>query len=190
MKRLIPVVLVLNFIFSSMAKADALIGFDYILFTDKTTVETSTSAASAKTMYLINIQFTVNQRKSLFVGWGLYNVATKDEVNQQESNYATQDMGPSLRYEFGRSGLYFINFVYGIRTVTTYDSGGTAESWLGTNYLAQLGVNPAISENFYISFAFNFFTGAAITKVVSSVQTDVSYSKAFMTPTVGMNYKW
>lgn len=183
-------IFLLFFLLSARAKTEALIGLDYILFTDKNTVEATTSATSSKSMYLFNVQFSINQKKNFYFGWALYNVATKDDVNQQISNYSTQDMGPSLRYDFGRSGLYFFNFVYGIQTKTAYDSGGTAEDWLGTNYLAQLGVNPEISENFYVSFAFNFFNGAAKTKVVSAAQTSVSYTKAFMTPTVGVSYKW
>lgn len=141
-------------------------------------------------MYVFNLGFTINQKKSFYIGWSLYNVATKDEVNQQKSNYTTQDMGPSLRYEFGRSSMYFINFIYGIRTQTAYDSGGTAEQWLGTNYLLQLGVAPEIADGVQVSFAFNYFSGGAAKKLVSDVQTSVSYSKAFMTPTVGINYKW
>ena len=141
-------------------------------------------------MYLINVQFGVGQKKSFFIGWALYNVGTKDEVNLGKSNYSTQDMGPSFRYQFGHGGLYFVNFVYGIQTKTAYDSGGTADSWLGTNYLLQFGVSPEISESFSVSFAYNMFTGAAKTKVVSSVQTDVSYSKALMAPTLGLIYKW
>ncbi len=184
-------IFVLSFILiSPLAKAEAILGLDYILFTDKNTVESTTSSASSKTMYLINVQFGVGQKKSFFIGWALYNVGTKDDVNSQKSNYSTQDMGPSFRYEFGHGGLYFINFVYGIQTKTAYDSGGTADAWLGTNYLLQFGVSPEISESFSVSFAYNMFTGTAKTKVVSSVQTDVSYSKAFMAPTLGLIYKW
>jgi len=180
----------LCFFVSTFANATALLGLDYILFTDKSTVETTTSATSAKSMYVFNIGFTINQKKSVYLGWSLYNVTSKDEVNEQKSNYSTQDMGPSLRYEFGRGGLYYINFIYGIRTTTNYDSGGTVEQWLGTNYLLQLGVSPEVAENFQVSFTFNYFSGSAAKKLVSDVQTSVSYSKAFMTPTVGFNYKW
>ena len=175
---------------SSFARAEAILGLDYMLFTDKSTVEANTSTTSSKSMYLINVQFGVGQKKSFFIGWALYNVGTKDEVNLGKSNYSTQDMGPSFRYQFGHGGLYFVNFVYGIQTKTAYDSGGTADSWLGTNYLLQFGVSPEISESFSVSFAYNMFTGAAKTKVVSSVQTDVSYSKALMAPTLGLIYKW
>lgn len=190
MKRIFSTSLVFILFFSCYSYSEALIGLDYILFTDKNTVESNTSAASSKTLYSINAQFSINQKKSIFFGWAVYNVTTKDDVNQQQSNYATQDMGPSFRYEFGRSGLYFFNFIYGVQTKTSYDSGSTAESWLGTNYLAQLGVSPEISESFRACFAFNFFNGAVKTKVVSSVQTEVAYSKAFMTPTIGLLYKW
>jgi hypothetical protein len=182
--------IVLFLLFSSFVKAEALIGLDYILFTDINTVESDTSATSSKSMYLFNVQFSINSKKNLRIGWALYSVTTSDEVNNQQSNYATQDMGPSIRYEFGRSGLYYVNFVYGIQVKTTYDSGSTSQTWLGTNYLAQVGVAPEISDSFAVNFAFNFFNGAAITKVVTTTQTDVSYSKAFMTPTVGLTYKW
>lgn len=182
--------ILLLLLFSFTALSEVMIGLDYILFTDANTVEATTSTKSSKTLYSINLQFAINQKKSVFLGWALYNVATKDDVNQQQSNYATQDMGPSLRYIFGRRGLYFLNVVYGVQTKTAYDSGGTSENWLGTNTLLQLGVSPEVSENFFVNFSFNYFNGAAKTKVVSSTQTDVSYSKAFMTPTVGMSYRW
>lgn len=175
---------------SSLSQATALLSLDYILFTDKNTVEANTSTSSNKSMYVANLGFTINQKKNFYIGWTLYNVATKDDVNQQKSNYSTQDMGPSLRYEFGRSGLYFVNLVYGVRTQTNYDSGGTAEQWLGTNYLIQFGVTPEIAENFVVSFAFNYFSGSSAKKLVSDVQTSVSYSKAFMTPTIGIAYRW
>ncbi|MBL7544113.1 MAG: hypothetical protein JNL11_09865 [Bdellovibrionaceae bacterium] len=190
MRQIIFKCLLLCLLTSSLAPAAALMSIDYILFTDANTVETTTSTKSAKSMYAFNLQFSLNAKKNLYFGWSLYNVTTKDETNQQKSNYATQDMGPSIRYEMGRSGLYFINFIYGIKTKTSFDSGSTAEEWLGTNYLLQLGVNPEISENFNASFAFNYFSGAAKTRVVSNAQTDVSYSKAFMTPTIGLIYKW
>ena len=190
MKRIIIMGILATILASASASASVLLGFDYILFTDKNDVTSTTSASSSKALYSFDIQFSINQKKSLYVGWSIYNVTTADEVNNEQSNYATQDMGPSVRYEFGRSGLYYLNFIYGIRTQTTYDSGGTSEDWLGTNYLVQVGVNPQISDSFFVSFAFNFFNGAAITKVVSSAQTDVSYSKTFITPTVGLVYKW
>jgi hypothetical protein len=187
---LVAKLIFLFLIIGSLSHADALLGLDYILFTDKNTVESDTSSTSSKTMYAFNVQFSINQKKNFYLGWALYNVTTKDDVNQQKSNYATADMGPSFRYEFGRSGLYFVNFIYGIRTQTTFDTGGISEQWLGTNYLMQFGVSPEISDNFLVSFAFNYFSGGSSKKVVSDVQTSVSYSKAFMTPTVGINYKW
>lgn len=190
MTRFFSKCLLLCILASSMTHAAAIFGLDYILFTDKNTVEATTSSSSNKSMYLMNLGFTINQRKTFYLGWALYNVTTKDDVNQQKSNYATQDMGPSLRYEFGRGGLYFVNLVYGIRTQTNFDSGGTAEQWLGTNYLFQIGVAPEISDSFVVSFAFNYFSGSSAKKLVSDVQTSVSYSKAFMTPTVGIAYKW
>ena len=190
MKILFSKSIILFLLLSSFAKAEALIGLDYILFTDKNTVESNTSASSSKSMYLFNVQFAINSKKSLRIGWALYSVTTVDEVNNQKSNYTTQDMGPSIRYEFGHAGLYYVNFVYGIQVKTTYDSGSTSQTWLGTNYLTQFGVSPEISDSFSVNFAFNYFSGAATTKVVTTTQTDVSYSKAFMTPTVGLTYKW
>lgn len=182
--------LLLCILISSLSEAGALIGLDYILFTDRNTVETATSSSSNKSMYVFNVAFTINQKKSLYFGWSVYSVITKDETNNQFSNYTTQDMGPSFRYEFGRGGWYFLSFVYGIRTQTSFDTGGTAEEWLGTNYLFQAGVAPELSESFQVVFAFNYFSGGATKKLVSGVQTDVTYSKAFMTPTVGITYKW
>lgn len=190
MIQLISRFICLSLLFSSLAHASALIGLDYILFTDKNTVETNTSATSSKSMYSINIQFSLTSKKNFYFGWAMYNVATKDDVNEQKSNYSTADMGPSFRFEFGRNGLYFVNFTYGISTKTSYDSGSTADTWLGTNYLFQLGVNPEIGENLNAAFTFNYFSGSAAKKVVSDVQSSVSYSKAFMTPTIGIVYKW
>lgn len=178
------------FLLSSYCFGSALVDLNYILFTDKNTVESTTSTNSSKSMYNICLAFSVDSKKSFYFGWGLYNVLTKDEVNQQQSNYSTQDMGPYLRYEFGRSKTFYTGLVYGIQTKTSYDSGSTAEEWLGTNYLIQLGVNPEVSDNLFVNFSFNYFSGSTKKKVVSSVQTDVSYSKAFMSPSIGLSYKW
>tara|TARA_B110001454_G_C12723312_1_gene436626 strand:- start:41223 stop:41795 length:573 start_codon:yes stop_codon:yes gene_type:complete len=175
---------------SSLSHASAILGLDYILFTDKNTVEANTSSSSNKSMYVFNLGFTINQKKSFYFGWSVYSVITKDETNNQFSNYTTQDMGPSFRYEFGRGGWYFLSFIYGIRTQTSFDTGGTEETWLGTNYLFQAGVSPELSESFHVVFAFNYFHGGSTKKLVSDTQTDVTYSKAFMTPTLGVTYKW
>lgn len=181
---------VFSLLVSIAARSAAIIQLDYILFTDKTTVDTSISGDSKKSLYNINILFSTNSKKTIYFGWGLYNVLTKDIVNNQEANYSTQDMGPSFRYEFSKNGLFYFGAIYGIRASTKFDTGGTAEEWLGTNYLLQLGVNPELNENFYVDFAFNYFSGSVNKKVVSSVQTEVTYTKAFMAPSIGLTYKW
>lgn len=182
--------IILIIILASKGFSAALVDFNYVISTDKNTIEATTSTNMSKSLYNFCLAFTVDSKKSFYFGWGLYNVSTKDEVNQQQSNYTTQDMGPYLRYEFGRSKLYYFGLVYGIQTKTAYDSGGTAEEWLGTNYLIQFGANPEITENLSVNFGFNYFSGSSSKKVVSSVQTAVSYSKAFMSPSIGLSYKW
>lgn len=184
------ITLFLLILLSLRAESAALIDLNYALSTDKNTIDSSYSTSISKSLYNICLAFTVDSKKSFYFGWGLYNVTTKDEVNQQKSNYTTQDMGPYFRYEFGRSKLYYLGIIYGIQAKTSYDSGGTAEEWLGTNYLIQLGVDPEITENMTANFSFNYFSGSTSKKVVSSVQTEVSYSKAFMSPSIGLSYKW
>lgn len=175
---------------SMSAESAALIDLNYALSTDKNTIDSSFSTNISKSLYNICLAFTVDSKKSFYFGWGLYNVTTKDDVNQQKSNYTTQDMGPYFRYEFGKSKMYYFGLVYGIQAKTSYDSGGTAEEWLGTNYLIQLGVDPEITDNMTANFSFNYFSGSASKKVVSSVQSEISYSKAFMSPSIGLSYKW
>ncbi|MCB0370711.1 MAG: hypothetical protein KDD45_15130 [Bdellovibrionales bacterium] len=182
--------LILILFFCSNCFSSALIDLNYIVFTDKNTVESNTSTSSSKSIYNICFAFSIDNKKTFYFGWGLYNVTTKDEVNQEQSNYVTQDMGPYFRYEFGRSKLYYFGIIYGIQTKTSFDTGGSSEDWLGTNYLVQLGVDPEVSDNLNVNFSLNYFSGASTTKVVSSVQTDVSYSKAFMSPSIGISYKW
>lgn len=177
-------------ILTSKAFSAALVDFNYVISTDKNTIEATTSTSMSKSLYNFCLAFTVDSKKSFYFGWGLYNVNTKDEVNQQQSNYTTQDMGPYFRYEFGRSKLYYLGLVYGIQTKTAYDSGGTSEEWLGTNYLIQFGANPEVTESLSVNFGFNYFSGSSNKKVVSSVQSEVSYSKAFMSPSIGLSYKW
>lgn len=172
------------------AQSAALIDFNYALSTDKNTIDSTNSTSISKSLYNFCIAFSLDSKKSFYFGWGLYNVATKDDVNQQKSNYTTQDMGPYFRYEFGKSKMYYLGLVYGIQAKTAFDSGGTAEEWLGTNYLIQLGVDPEISDSLTANFSFNYFSGSASKKVVSSVQSEVSYSKAFMSPSIGLTYKW
>lgn len=172
------------------AVSAALVDFNYAMTTDKNTIDSTNSTSISKSLYNFCLAFSVDSKKSFYFGWGLYNVTTKDEVNQQKSNYTTQDMGPYLRYEFGKSKMYYLGLVYGIQAKTSYDSGGTAEEWLGTNYLLQFGVDPEISESMTANFSFNYFTGSTSKKVVSSVQSEVSYSKAFLSPSIGLTYKW
>lgn len=185
MKTLILILLIL----SQKSMASALIDLNYIMFTDKNTVETDTSTTSSKSLYNVALGFSIDSKKSFYFGWGLYSVLTKDDVNQQKNNYSTQDMGPYFRYEFGKK-MYFFGLTYGIQTKTTFDTGGTSEEWLSTNYLVQLGINPEISDGFCVNFIFNYFSGSTKKKVISDVQTDVAYSKAFMSPSIGISYKW
>lgn len=170
--------------------SSALLNLDYILLTDKNTVETTTSSASTKSLYSFNLGFSIDNKKSFYFGWGLYSVITKSELSQQEANYTTQDMGPYFRYEFGRSQLVYAALTYGIQTKTAFNTGSADEDWLGTNYLLQVGVKPEISDSFTANFSLNYFTGSAKKKVVSSFESDVSYTKTFMCPSIGLAYKW
>ncbi|OYZ23051.1 MAG: hypothetical protein B7Y39_06720 [Bdellovibrio sp. 28-41-41] len=52
--------LLLCILISSLSEASALLGLDYILFTDRNTVETATSSSSSKSMYVFNVAFSIN----------------------------------------------------------------------------------------------------------------------------------
>lgn len=171
-------------------QAEANASIDYITLSDKTTVDATYGTTSAKSSYSANVQFSINQRKTIFFGWGIYNVTTSDETNTQKLNYTTQDMGPSIRWFWGKGEIYFFNFIYGIQSKTSFNTGGTSEEWSGTNYLTQIGVSPSVSDSFKVSFSILYFIGSVSKKTLDSVQSNVSYSKAFMSPSIGLLYTW
>lgn len=176
--------------FTYQSKAGVLLQLDYITGSQGLTSVSGTSASSSS-YYNFDIAFDANSKKNIFLGWGVMSASTSENVaGAGAETFVSQDMGPYVRWEFGKGKMQSLALVYGIIGKANYGMGATSEAWTGTSYLIQYALEPEINENWNVGVSLNMYTGSFTKKVVSGVTSDVSYSKTMLFPMFGFAYRY
>lgn len=173
------------------AHAGLLLQADYITLSDTLGVTSTTGTDSSSSFYNADVMFTVNNSKSLAFGWAVLGVSNSSKVASSTVDYSSSDMGPAVKYTFGKDGGISVLAAYGLICSGSYKiTGSSAETWSGSSLFGQMAFESKLSETFRVSFSVNYYSASYTTKVVSKLESSIGYTKTAMFPMVGLIYQW
>lgn len=149
----------------------------------------SASSSKSSTKYFYNVGALFSFTKTLWGGWN-YSGISQSESGTVSTDYSSQDTGPYLKWQFGRSELFSLSAAYNIVSRGVYKSGSPSESWEGTSYWLQFAVSPEVTEGLHIGASLNYYNANYTKKTVSHVESSASYSKSWVFPMLTLTKQW
>lgn len=150
-------------------------------------IATPTSQTSSKYFYNAAILFSLN--KTTWGGWN-FSGMSHSETATTTTDFASQDTGPYLKWQFGRNELFSLSAAYNITSKATYSNGSSTENWEGTSIWVQWGVTPELKEGLHIGASLNYYSANYTKKIVSSVESSASNSKTWIFPMLTLTKNW
>lgn len=125
------------------------------------------------------------------IGWYMLAVSSKENfppnVNQ---SLTSSDMGPAVRLQIDRQKRFSLTLAYGIICKGNFNDGLTDESLTGESYLLKFAIEPEIADRYFIGVGLNYYVANYKTRVISSVQSDVSYKNTLIFPSLSFSYRY
>ncbi len=170
---------------SQVASAGTLVDFGATYLSDSFASPTTSSS----TNYFFNLGVLFNLDKRTWGGWNFSGISSSS-TNTTTTTYSSQDTGPFLKWQFGKSEVFNFSFAYNIQSKATFSDGTTNETWSGTSYWLQWGISPEVREGLHIGFSLNYYGANYNKKVVNSTETAVSNTKTWIFPMFQLTKQW
>jgi hypothetical protein len=175
-------------LFSVSALADTQFDLGFAYSAD--TLHKTTDNSNTSTFYNVDVLFNLDNRKAWNVGWTVFGISQTAAVGSTTTTYSSMDMGPVLRWNIDRAGMFSTTLAYGYLARGTYGAtGATDEKWEGTSYLAQLAAQIPLGEKFYMGVSLNYYGASYSTKTVSNVESTNDSTKTWIFPMFSMTWK-
>lgn len=173
---------------SSQVHAGALVELGGTYISDSMTA--SSTSSSSKYAYNLGVVFPI--AKNFWGGFSYLGLSQADKDSSgSTTNWASTDLGPYFKYQFGRGQLYSLSAAYNLISKATYSkTGGTSEEWSGTSYLISFGFMPEIKNELRIGVTVNYYSASYTKKVVSSTESSASNSKSWIYPGFCLTKSW
>lgn len=142
----------------------------------------------ARTGFAGGIYFQAS--KKWWIGWNVFSSQFETSMESNKSSYSSMDMGPSFKYEFGSDQVYFLKGTYHLNIESTVKIGTSTEKIQGSSYVVGFGVQPQIYDGVRLGVSLNYYSGSHSKKVVSSVQSTVSYSNSWIYPSINLGFQF
>lgn len=184
----VSIFLICYFSVLGFAKAEALIDIGATYSGDTFT----TASASTSTQYFYNFSalFNLDRRMTWNLGWTFFGISQTNSSDGVSTNYASLDMGPALRWNIDKAGIFSLTAAYGYLSKGTFSSGSTSENWEGGSLLGQFAIQaPIKEEKFYIGLSFNYYAATYTKKVVSSVESSNDAQKSWIFPMLSLTWR-
>lgn len=178
---LIPLLLIL----SGSAKAEVLLDLGGSYLSDS--LASSATTSSSKYFYNLGVMFSL--KKKVWGGWS-YSGFSYNESSAATTTLSSQDTGPIVKWQFGKSDLYSVSAAYNILSRATYSSGSSDESWQGTSIWMQFGITPEVNEGLHVGAALNYYAASYNKKTVNSTESSASNSRTWIYPTFMLTKEW
>lgn len=142
----------------------------------------------ARTGFAGGIYFQAS--KKWWIGWNVFSASFASTMEAEKVNYSSTEMGPSFKYEFGSDQIYFFKGTYNLNIESTATIGTDAEKIQGSSFNVGFGVQPQIYDGVRLGISLNYYSGSHTKKVVSSVQSTVSYTNTWIYPSVNLGFQF
>jgi hypothetical protein len=173
---------------SVSASADMMFDLGFAYSGD--TLHKSGDNSNTQTFYNVDVLFNIDSRKSWNVGWSVFGISQSTTQSATNTSYSSMDMGPTLRWNIDRSGMFSTTLAYGYLARGAYGTtGASSEKWEGTSYLAQIAAQIPVLEKFYIGLSLNYYGANYSTKIVSNVESSNDARKTWVFPMMSLTWK-
>ncbi len=152
------------------------------------TFTTSSSTASSRTYYGLNIIANLDSKERFYGGFHVSQMSFTDTTTTT-TTMSSLDMGPMLVWVLSPKNTLSLELGANVTASGQYVHGSTTEALTGMSYYASLGVMPEISDNWYVGFRLYYYSMAYSKSVVLTTSTDVSYTRAFIFPTFSISWR-
>jgi len=154
------------------------------------TLHKTTDSANTQYFYNIDALFNLDGRARWNVGWSVFGISQTSSVDTTTTAYSSMDMGPALRWNIDRSGIFSMTLAYGYLAKGTYSAtGGTDEKWEGTSTFAQFATQIPMNDKFFIGVSLNYYGANYSQKTVSSVESTNDATKTWIFPMISMTWR-
>lgn len=155
------------------------------------TLHTSSDSSNTEYFYNVDVLFNLDNRKRWNVGWSVFGISQSAVVGSTTTAYSSMDMGPAIRWNIDRSGIFSATLAYGYLARGTYSAtGGTDEKWEGTSYFAQFATQiPVRDDKFYIGLSLNYYGANYSLKTVSNLESSNDAQKTWIFPMISFTWR-
>lgn len=183
------ILLVICLVYSQLAQADALLDFGVIYNGD--TFSTSTASTETKYFYNAGLMFNLESQRRWYVGWTVFGISQTNTLGTADTSYTSLDMGPILRWNIDRAGIYSMSAAYGYLARGTYAvTGSSSEAWEGTSLLGQIAVQAPFREaKFSIGATLNYYSATYTKKIVNRTESSNSSQKSWIFPMLTVTWR-
>jgi hypothetical protein len=152
----------------------------------------NTTTDSNNTQYFYNVGglFNLDKGRRWNLGWMVLGISQSVTNAGTSTTYSSFDMGPALRWQIDKSGIFSVTAAYGYITKGSYNSGSTSETWSGTSYFGQFAVQAPIGDaKYFIGLSLNYYAASYSQKVVNSVESSNSAQKSWIFPMISFTWR-
>lgn len=173
---------------SFSAFAEALIDIGATYSSDALTA--SSESSTTQYFYNANVLFNLDRRMQWTFGWAVLGISQTSSTDGTDTSYSSFDVGPALRWNIDKNGIFSLTAAYGYIAKGTYSSGSTDETWEGTSLFGQFSVQAPLREDkFYIGLSLNYYAANYALKKVSGVESDNDAQKTWIFPMISMTWR-
>ncbi|HEY8272615.1 MAG TPA: hypothetical protein VIG33_17105 [Pseudobdellovibrionaceae bacterium] len=172
---------------SSVSFAEAHLDFSAIYSMDK--LNASSEAANTQYFYNVDVLFNIDRRMQWNVGWSVLGISQTSTLDGATATYSSFDIGPALRWNIDKAGIFSMTLAYGYLAKGQYNSGNTLETWTGSSYFGQFAVQAPIADKLYVGFSLNYYAAGYSKKVVDSVESSSTAQKNWIFPMISFTWR-
>ncbi|WP_413288510.1 hypothetical protein [Bdellovibrio sp. HCB337] len=182
------VLLFTSLMISSSVFAEALIDLGFTYSAD--TLNADAESSSTQYFYNANFLFNIDRKMQWTVGWTVLGISQTGSVDSTNTTYSSFDIGPALRWNIDKNGIFSTTVAYGYIAKGTYTSGSTNETWEGTSLFGQFSFQaPIRDDKFYIGVSLNYYAATYATKTVSGVESSTDATKSWIFPMISFTWR-
>lgn len=148
----------------------------------------ASTTANGRTFLEATLGFSSDRKGRFILGWDYLSLsATDTDAAAATATLTATAMGPKLLIFFDRNRMWSLGLGYLLSATGSYSAsaGATAETWTGTLMKGDLGFNYwTSSETWMIGVRLNYAAATFNRQLVSGSYTELSYTRAFIYPTI------
>ncbi len=123
------------------------------------------------------------------LGWYMSTIRnTETFQGVLDQTLTSSDMGPCFRWQIQNRQNFSITYAYGIISKGSFSNGTVTEDINGESHLLKFAIESNLSDRILIGLALNFYSANYKTSLVSSVQSNVSYTNGWTYPSISLSY--